>query len=87
MYFYRVIMLEVGGEKMTLEELRIRRNMSQQQLANITGLTQGYISALERGAKNNPGQVVVKKLASALNVKRDDILGLFPDTLPVLEKT
>ncbi|MDT8900289.1 helix-turn-helix domain-containing protein [Anaeroselena agilis] len=65
---------------MTLEELRVARNMSQQQLAKATGLTQGYISALERGAKKNPGQVVVKKLAIALDVSTDVILGLFPDT-------
>lgn len=65
---------------MTLEELRVAKNMSQQQLARATGLTQGYISALERGAKKNPGQVVVKKLAIALDVSTNVILGLFPDT-------
>ncbi|SDF70030.1 helix-turn-helix domain-containing protein [Sporomusa acidovorans] len=65
---------------MTLEELRVAKNMSQQQLARATGLTQGYISALERGAKKNPGQIVVKKLAIALEISTDVILGLFPDT-------
>lgn len=65
---------------MTLEKLRIAKGMSQQQLADTTGLTQGYISALERGIKTNPGQVVVKKLATALDVATDIILGLFPDT-------
>lgn len=64
---------------MKLEELRVAKNMSQQQLAKATGLTQGYISALERGAKKNPGQVVIKKLAIALAVSTDMILGLFPD--------
>ncbi|QDR80571.1 helix-turn-helix domain-containing protein [Sporomusa termitida] len=67
---------------MTLEKLRNSKNMSQQKLAKATGLTQGYISELERGAKKNPGQVVIKKLAVALNVSTDMILGLFPDTLP-----
>ncbi len=62
-----------------LEKLRLTKNMSQQQLAEAAGVTQGYISALERGVKKNPGQVVVKKLANALNVSTDVILGLFPD--------
>lgn len=66
---------------MTLEELRNANDMSQQQLADATGLTQGYISALERGVKKNPGQVVIKKLAIVLNVSTDTILKLFPDTL------
>jgi len=68
---------------MTLQELRIAKKMSQQELAQKTGLTQGYISALERGAKKNPGQVVIKKIASALKVSTNTILALFPDTFPV----
>lgn len=71
---------------MTLEKLRTMKNMSQQKLAKAAGLTQGYISELERGAKKNPGQVVVKRLANALNVSTDMILGLFPDTLPANAK-
>lgn len=72
---------------MTLEELRNKRYLSQQQLADRTGLTQGYISALERGTKKNPGQVVIKKLAGALQVSGDVILNLFPDTLPESQKS
>lgn len=70
---------------MTLRGLRLKNRMSQKELALATGLTQGYISALERSTKKNPGQVVIKKLAAALNVSTGIILGLFPDSLSHFE--
>lgn len=42
--------------------------LNQQQLAQISGISRGYISKLESGKASNPSMETIKELAKALNV-------------------
>lgn len=53
---------------------RILRNMTQQQLANLSGVSQSYINELERGKKKNPSKLTLDKIAKGLEVSISDIL-------------
>jgi len=48
--------------------------MTQQQLANLSGISQSYINELERGKKKNPSKKTLDKLAKGLEVSVSDIL-------------
>ncbi len=53
------------------ERLRAARKQSrirQEELAEAIGVSQGYISDLERGQTKNPGMDIVIKLAEKLNI-------------------
>lgn len=39
-------------KKMTLQELRIKRELTQEEVARISGFSKDYISMLERGKRN-----------------------------------
>ena len=52
---------------MNLKDLRIESNLSQAELAERSGISQGYLSSLERGEKQ-PTLPVLKRLASALGI-------------------
>ena len=54
--------------KNKIRTLRIKRKLSQSELAKLTGLSQAYINELENGKKNNPTYEVLQKLAKALGV-------------------
>ena len=52
---------------------RKKRGMTQANLANATGVAQGFLSEIESGQK--PGTpATLKKIAEALNVKIDDLI-------------
>lgn len=51
---------------MILRTLRIKQELSQNELARMVGVTQGYISALEVGRKENPSIKVLSKIAEVL---------------------
>ena len=53
--------------------LRKQRGLTQEQLAEISGLSQQYISGLEQG-RRNPTIVTVYELAQALRVSHLDLL-------------
>jgi len=59
------------GEK--VRELRIKRGLSQEQLAESSGLHRTYISSLELG-KRNVSLVNIHALAKALGVSPDKLL-------------
>ena len=56
-----------------LRAYRIRLGVSQEKLAEISGLHRTYISGLESGARN-PSITIVAKLANALGVEPSDLL-------------
>jgi transcriptional regulator with XRE-family HTH domain len=53
--------------------IRKARGFTQEQLADLSGLTQQYLSDLERG-KRNPTVVTVYEIAQALGVSHLDML-------------
>ena len=59
------------GQK--VRKLRIERGLSQEKLAEISGLHRTYISSLELG-KRNVSLVNIHALAKALQVTADELL-------------
>ena len=59
-----------------LRELRVKRGMSQQALAERVGIPQTHVSAMELGIKF-PNLLTVLRLAVALHCKVVDLVGIF----------
>lgn len=59
---------------MTLREYRIKRKMTQSELAEAVGVTQAYIHALETGKRQNPSLRVLMSIAKALKVSPSKLL-------------
>lgn len=57
-----------------LRQLRSDRGLSLRELAEKSGLSNGYISLLENGRVESPSATVLGKLARALEVSLDDLL-------------
>lgn len=62
--------------KNRLKELRAREKMSQQELADKSGVSRQMISLIERG-KVEPSIVVALKLSRVFDEKTDDIFSIF----------
>lgn len=58
-----------------LRSLRSSRGLSVVRLAQLAGISQGYISQIEAGHRKTPGIGTVKALAAALRVSVDDLVG------------
>ena len=56
-----------------LREVRLKKKLSQGDLARILGVHRSYISGLERG-RRNPSLVTVHKVAKALGVSVNELL-------------
>jgi len=56
-----------------IKEVRLKKNMSQGDVAKILGVHRSYISGLERGARN-PSLITAQKVAKALGVSIKEIL-------------
>jgi transcriptional regulator with XRE-family HTH domain len=54
-----------------LKQLRIKRNLRQNQLAYLLGYEQSYVSALERGVKGPPRADFIQRLIKGLSL--DDV--------------
>ena len=63
--------LKKFGEK--VREIRIKKGLSQEQLAETSGLHRTYISSLELG-KRNVSLINIHALAKALGVSPDKLL-------------
>jgi transcriptional regulator with XRE-family HTH domain len=74
---------EVFGRR--LRELRQKRGVTQEQLSASTGLTEGYISNMERGLKV-PSLTTILRIAVALGCKVTELVSVFDkvDDLPAL---
>ena len=53
---------------MDIRKLRISRNITQKQLAKLTGLSQQHISKIEKGLVD-PNYATLEKIANALGYK------------------
>lgn len=58
--------------KNRLKEYRQNKNMKQQELSDLVGISRFYLSDIETG-KANPSLSIVRNLAKALNASIDDI--------------
>ena len=58
-----------------LRDLRERAELSLGDLAEITGVSKGYLSQLERGQAANPSVDVLGKLAQGLGAQASELLG------------
>ena len=56
-----------------LREVRLKKRLSQGDVARILGVHRSYISGLERG-RRNPSLLTVHKVAKALGIKIDELL-------------
>lgn len=71
-----------------IQRLRRERQMSQRELADKAGISQGYLSQLEAGEVKVPGFKTVMGLSESLNVSYYDLMGeaepAEPEILPSL---
>lgn len=56
-----------------VREIRLRKQLSQGDIARMLGVHRSYISGLERGMRN-PSLLTIKKIAKALGVKPKELL-------------
>lgn len=61
--------------KDVLKEIRLERNLTQKQLAEMTGFSLSTINKWENG-KKSPNMFSIKILSEILNVSSDYLLGL-----------
>lgn len=57
-----------------LKELRLNKNLSQQKLSNISGVSRGTIVILENKENVVTTTKTLKKLATALGVRIDELI-------------
>ena len=56
-----------------VREIRLKKKLSQGDIARILGVHRSYISGLERGVRN-PSLATVQKVAKALKVNAKDLI-------------
>ncbi|MER9275573.1 helix-turn-helix domain-containing protein [Mesorhizobium sp. M0114] len=56
-----------------MQRIRLRKRLTQEQLAEISGFSQQYISGLEKG-RRNPTIITIYELALALGVSHTDLV-------------
>lgn len=59
-----------------IRKIRDELGMKQYELAEKTGLSESYISHLEKGTRDNPTKEVMKKIATALHKEVKDIFNI-----------
>ena len=64
------VLIKFGNK---IRELRTNQNLSQEALAEISGLHRNYIGMVERGERN-PALVNIEKLSIALNIELSELL-------------
>ncbi|MCR1933563.1 helix-turn-helix domain-containing protein [Clostridium tepidum] len=57
-----------------IKKIREQKGLGVNELSRISGVNASYISALERGEKQNPTITTLKKLADALEVTIDELM-------------
>ena len=69
-----------------IRRMRLARGLSQQQLAERSGLSVRAVSDLERGQRSRPRPETVRMLADALQLAPDDRQNLLAAAMPELQK-
>ena len=59
-----------------IREIRIKRGMKLVELARLSNLSNGYISHLENGTRDNPSYHTMQKIAKALGKNLTDVFDL-----------
>lgn len=59
------------GQK--LREIRLKKKLSQGDIARALGVHRSYISGLERGVRN-PSLLTIQKVARAININAKDLI-------------
>ena len=62
-----------------LHDLRMRRSMSLQDVADAVGMSKAHVWNLEKGLSDNPSIELVTKLADLFRVRIADLVGENPD--------
>lgn len=65
--------LLVSGEY--LRDLRLKKGLTLEQVAEVAGCSVGYLSHIERGTRRNPGYRVVLGLAKMYGVSVEELIG------------
>lgn len=55
-----------------MQLFRKQQNLTLSELSNITGLSSGYLSHLEKGTRSNPSHIVMEKISNALGKSISD---------------
>lgn len=58
----------------TLRAIRKARQLTQEELSDLSGVRQNHISAIESGRLPNPGAVTLEKIARALGVRVEELV-------------
>jgi len=77
----------MGLDVKRLQELRQIRGLSKNKLARMSGVSQGYLSDLERGKKEAPSAPILARVAEALGTSTDYLLGLTENPYPIPKRT
>lgn len=67
-----------------IKTLRLKKNMTQEKLSEISGVSRAIIAALESGARTNTSTDTLYKIAQALDVDISDIF--LPDMSNTIDK-
>lgn len=58
-----------------IKEIREKKHMSIYELANKSRLSDSYLGRLENGQRRDPSMATVIKIADALNISVEDLIG------------
>lgn len=65
-----------SGLGRAVRQLRLERDLSQERLANLSGVTTQVIGGIERGTTTNPHWLTVTAIAAALEVSTAELAAL-----------
>lgn len=60
-------------DNLRLKNIREKKGLTIEKLAELAGISTGYLCHLERGSRKNPSIRVMKNIAAALNIDIEEI--------------
>jgi transcriptional regulator with XRE-family HTH domain len=70
---------KVGRFGIMLKAERLKRSLSQEALAELSGLSRNYVSSIERG-RVSPSLGTLEKLANALGISLTKLISKYEDS-------